>query len=334
MPSSSWSTPSSSTPSSLTSSSSTSSSSPALSPPTPSTALQPSQSQTSKPPLPKVQPQSEHSPIPRTAPKCGHTLHPSTTHNSRLCPPCKTQKRIKRLSIALDFLHDYPKPDPFGEIYCRDERHSMARATYYAERVAFQGHIAELEALAETERTWDVEHVDALKGMGSTSSREALEMVRAARVLGGGREVGEEIHVNGKRSLTKKSVRFSTDVREGALRHEHCFRRSHWRYVKGRWGAPEGRAWVNTSFFKEVRYGVEEFENELEAEWHECLSPDAVMYLGEIEEEGRLVLAWLDEEVRRRRSKSLGAAPEGDGVRKSGALASKTDGMCENLKFG
>ena len=139
----------------------------------------------------------------------------------------------------------------------------MARATYYAERVAFQGHIAEVEALAETERAWDVDHTDALRGMGSTSAREALEMVRAARVLGGGWEVGDEIHVNGKQSLTRKSVRFSADVRDGALRHKHCFRRSHWRYVKGRWGAPEGRAWVDTSFFKEGRYGVEEFEDEL-----------------------------------------------------------------------
>jgi hypothetical protein len=52
------------------------------------------------------------------------------------------------------------------------------------------------------------------------------------------------------------------------------------------------------------------------------------MYLGEIEEEGRLVLAWLEREVRRRKRKSL------DGVRKNGAFASTIDGMCENLKFG
>lgn len=169
--------------------------------------------------------------------------------------------------------------------------------------------------------------MEVLKGLGHTSARVALKMASRAIVMLGEESEESECILDDvasddfdERTPTAKRVKFSEDVRDGAVRHKHCFRRSHWRYAKGRWSAPVGRPWLDTSFFKEVRYGVEAFEKELDAAWDDfCPSPDTLRYLGEIEDDGRVVLAWLERAERERGCVVVSA--------------SACDGMCVNLKF-
>ncbi|KAJ4358764.1 uncharacterized protein N0V89_003348 [Didymosphaeria variabile] len=259
-----------------------------------------------------------NTPIIRTASHCGHILHPSTTQGYGLCPACHTDQQLAQLHTTAKYLNSKEKPDPLAEVYLRNANRSCALRAYYAERLAFQHHMSSLEILLEEETKWEREHPTALKGLANNSAREALRMaLERTPFLDWHASDDDAPKCTGTRVEPKKSARFADGVAERLIRHKHCFARSHWRYMPGRWCAPEGKPWVDTSFWREARYGMPECDRELDEAWEgveeegcdeawegveEEGCDDDDLRLREIEEEGRLVLAWLEMVERKGRS--------------------------------
>jgi hypothetical protein len=169
----------------------------------------------------------------------------------------------------------------------------------------FQHHIDRLQLLADRETKWEEEHPEVLRGLGYTDAREALATAMNEMPYLDWRESVDGTSVCPHAQVAKaKRARFADDVVEQPVRHKHCFARSHWRYAAGRWCASGGEAWLDTSFWREVGFGTPEHEAALDKMWdlmeseNEDEKEDEELYLKEIEEEGRLVLAWLESDER------------------------------------
>jgi len=196
------------------------------------------------------------------------------------------------------------KPDPMSEEYAsRKARPSYyarkcALQAYHTERLVFQTHTESLEILAEKETKWEDEHATVLRGLGYTSARKALATVWDGLPFLERHDAEDDgprcAHLRGR---VTKNVKFSKDVVERPTRHGHCFERSHWRYTAGTWAAPEGQPWLDTSFWRAAMYGTPEYDEQLDEAWEgvECVfSDDDEARCKEIEENGMLVLAWLE----------------------------------------
>ncbi|KAL5465621.1 hypothetical protein PMIN06_000519 [Paraphaeosphaeria minitans] len=231
-----------------------------------------------------------------TAWDCGHTLHPSMKKSCGLCPQCRTEQGLSRLSNMSNLLKSKGILDPYAEPYLSDGNRGYALRAYHAERLVFQHHIERLEILANRERSWEVEHPDALKRLGYTDARTALVIAWTGMPLVDWREsdVGMSMRMRAPIERAKRA-RFADDVVEQPVRHNEFFARSHSRYTAGRWSAPDGEQWLDTSFWREsTRYGTPESDCSLDM-WKltEDLDEDEVLLL-DIKGHGRLMFAWLE----------------------------------------
>ncbi|KAL5381751.1 hypothetical protein DPSP01_006938 [Paraphaeosphaeria sporulosa] len=205
---------------------------------------------------------------------CGHTLHPSMTGSCDLCPPCRTEQGLVRLSNMANNLKSKDVPDPYAEPFLSDRILGYALTWYYAERLIFQHHIKRLEILADRERRWEVEHPDVLKGLGYTDARTALVTAWTGMPLVDWQEsdVGMLLYMRARTERTKRA-RFADDVVEQPVRYKDCFARSHWRYTARRSSATDGEQWLDTPFWK-TRHGTPEGDCALDEMWEKTKDPD------------------------------------------------------------
>jgi hypothetical protein len=239
----------------------------------------------------------------RTAWHCGHTLHPSATQGCGLCPPCRTEQNLAQLHRMADYLKSKERPDALAEGYLPDPNRGCALRAYYAERLVFQHHIDRLQIMAERETKWEEEHPKVLRGCGYTDARRSLATIWNDMPFLDWRESDDGMPMWTRARIAKaKRARFAEDVAERPVRHKHCFARSHWRYTAGRWCAANGERWLDTSFWREAGYGTPEHEAVLDNVWdlseEDCPDKkgDEGLDLKDIEEDGRLILAWLQDD--------------------------------------
>lgn len=233
----------------------------------------------------------------RTAWDCGHTLHPSFTRGCGLCPTCRTEQGLARLSKMADYLNTKATSDPLAETYVPDEERGPALRLYHAERLAFQHHIERLRILADRERRWEKEHPDALEVLSRTDAGTALVAAWTGMPLVDWQDSDDSAPTcESVQTGRSRHTKFADDVVEYPVRDQECFNRRHWRYAAGRWSAPDGEQWMETSFWRDTQYGMPEHERPL----HEVRGlvqdsdDDEELVWNEIETWGRIALAWLE----------------------------------------
>ncbi|KAF2438909.1 hypothetical protein P171DRAFT_525990 [Karstenula rhodostoma CBS 690.94] len=201
---------------------------------------------------------------------CSHTLHPSVAKGCGLCPPCRTEKSLSCLSNMANYLKSKETPDPCAESYSHDRNRVCALRAYYAERLVFQHHIERLEILADRERRWEDEHPEVIKELGCSDARTALVTAWTGMPLVDWRESDDAVPI--------------------------CIRT----FIEGTKRARFADDWLDTSFWREARYGTPEYDCTLDDTWEvkKDEEDEEELLLRDIEEHGRLALAWLEGYVR------------------------------------
>ncbi|KAF2254662.1 hypothetical protein BU26DRAFT_143163 [Trematosphaeria pertusa] len=192
---------------------------------------------------------------PKEAEYCGHYLHPGTPHTQVLCPSCKLKQRLESLQHVTKLWDKRGGPAP--EASEKNEFYYQICQAWHAEKACFAKYAHFLDLWAENERQWELEN----PGLLGTA---AVEVKSAGAALGFARRntpylqwLDSDAEMGAKTTTTgsQKNVRFVEGIVEWPKRGIECFRRSSTQYSQGRWAAPFGQTWSDTSFFASQTHG-------------------------------------------------------------------------------
>ena len=195
---------------------------------------------------------------------CNHPLHPTDTQTNYYCPVCQVSILLDLQKVIADAWSKDGGPWPSLPGKQGDD-HVALREAWHMARIEFENCLADLREMALEEAEYDSSHSDMPAAIENTysHSRAITLAIAGTRYPAASdkndidpllRLTPEPMEVSNNMK-PKKSVRFADDTEfETSSRRMSYFDRRSSKYAPGKYAAPEGEMWQNTSFMFDDKY--------------------------------------------------------------------------------
>ncbi|KAF2110106.1 hypothetical protein BDV96DRAFT_668595, partial [Lophiotrema nucula] len=215
---------------------------------------------------------------------CNHVRHPALV-DLEWCPPCRAQTLIQTLVYQTEhseterannavFRHTRDegnfliKESEATNKKCRDFINNVKKE-WIRHKVELVNFIRTLEEKAEIETKWqkDHGHCDVPDQDSETSCAGLVAWLWKSMPCVDIQGSDLQPPSTTESSLKRKRVTFSADIVEHEKRRKRFFKRGSSRYTSGRWVASDGFETIDTSFYKDRRFGSAEYDKVLDWKW-------------------------------------------------------------------